>query len=264
MRMSTDDALLPYDASKPNVARAYDYLLGGKDNFAPDRDLAARLLELCPVVAQGAAENRRFLIRAVDWVARQGINQFIDVGSGLPTMTNTHEAAHAVNPAARVAYVDNDPVVISHARALLSGDGVVAVPGDLRKPDAILASPSLTGVIDLREPVCLIMCAVLHFIDVATASAVTSTFTRAFAPGSYLIISVARADGEIASRFTRSYTANSLQNHSPEQIAGFFAGTEFIPPGLVEASAWPDKAAALPGQPAEAGQLLAGVGRKPS
>jgi SAM-dependent methyltransferase len=261
--MSTDDVLLPYDASKPNVARAYDYLLGGKDNFAPDRELAAKLLELCPAVAKGAAENRRFLIRAVDWVARQGINQFIDVGSGLPTMTNTHEAARAIHPAARVAYVDNDPMVISHARALLSDDGVIAVPGDLREPDAILANPSLAEIIDPREPACLILCAVLHFIDAATASAVTSTFTRALAPGSYLIISVARADGEIASRFMGTYTANSLQNHSPEQIAGFFAGTEFVPPGLVEASAWPDMAVA-PATPAEAGQLLVGVGRKPS
>ncbi len=233
----------------------------GKDNFAPDRELAARLLELCPVVAQGAAENRQFLIRAIDWVARQGINQFIDVGSGLPTMTNTHEAARAVRPAARVAYVDNDPVVISHARALLSGDGVVAVPGDLREPAAILANPSLAKVIDLREPACLILCAVLHFIDAPTVNAVTAAFTDALAPGSYLVISVARADGEIVSPFTRSYTAGSLHNHSPEQIAGFFAGTEFVPPGLVEASAWPDMAAA-PSRPAEAGQLLAGVGRK--
>ena len=257
-----DDVLLPYDARKPNIARAYDYLLGGKDNFAPDRELASRLLELDPGVAQGAKENRRFLIRAVDWVARQGINQFIDVGSGLPTMTNTHEAARAVRPGARVAYVDYDPVVISHARALLSGVCVAAIPGDLRKPDAILADPALAKVIDLREPACLILCAVLHFIDAATASAVTSAFTSALAPGSYLIISVARADGEIASRFTQSYSAGSLQNHSPEQIAGFFCGTELVPPGVVEASAWPVRAA-VSGTPASVGQLLAGVGRKP-
>lgn len=261
--MSTDDALLPYDASKPNVARAYDYLLGGVDNFAPDRELAAKLLQLCPTVAQGAAENRRFLVRAVDWVARQGITQFIDVGSGLPTMKNTHEVARAIHPTARVAYVDNDPMVIAHARAMLNDDAVIAFPGDLREPGTILGSPSLGEVIDLREPACLILCAVLHFIDAATASAVTATLTRALAPGSYLIISVARADGEIANRFTQSYTAGNLHNHSPGQIAGFFAGIEFVPPGLVEASAWPDTAAA-PSKPAEAGQLLAGVGRKPS
>ncbi len=257
-----DDVLLPLDASKPNVARAYDYLLGGKDNFAADRELAARLIELCPVVAEGAKENRHFLIRAVDWVARQGITQFIDVGSGLPTMTNTHQAARAVQRAARVAYVDNDPVVISHAQALLTCGGIVAVPGDLREPEDILASPSLTEVIDLREPVCLILCAVLHFIDAATARAVTATFVRALAPGSFLIISVARGDGEIADRFKQSYTASSLQNHSPGQIAEFFAGTEFVPPGLVEARMWPAMAAA-PAKPTTAGQLLVGVGRKP-
>jgi SAM-dependent methyltransferase len=258
-----DDVLLPYDAGKPNIARAYDYLLGGKDNFAPDRELAARLLELDPGLAQGAKENRQFLIRAIDWVARQGINQFIDVGSGLPTMMNTDEAARAVQPTARVAYVDNDPVVVTHGRALLTSECVAAIPGDLREPDAILADPALAKLIDLSEPACLILCAVLHFIDAATARAVTAAFIRALAPGSYLIISVARADGEIANRYMQSYSAGSLHNHSPEQIAGFFAGTELVPPGVVEASAWPVQGAA-PANRATVGQLLAGVGCKPS
>jgi SAM-dependent methyltransferase len=263
MRMGDDDLLLPYDARKPNIARAYDYLLGGKDNFTPDRELVARLLQLDPGLAQGAKENRQFLIRAVDWVARQGINQFIDVGSGLPTMTNTDEAARVVQPAARVVYVDNDPVAVSHGQALLSGECVVAIPGDLREPDAILADPALTELIDLGEPACLILCAVLHFIDAATARAVTAAFIRALAPGSYLVISVARADGEIANRYMQSYSAGSLHNHSPEQIAGFFAGAELVPPGVVEASMWPVRAAA-PANRATVGQLLAGVGRKPS
>jgi SAM-dependent methyltransferase len=261
--MGDDDLLLPYDARKPNIARAYDYLLGGKDNFTPDRELVARLLQLDPGLAQGAKENRQFLIRAVDWVARQGINQFIDVGSGLPTMTNTDEAARVVQPAARVVYVDNDPVAVSHGQALLSGECVVAIPGDLREPDAILADPALTELIDLGEPACLILCAVLHFIDAATARAVTAAFIRALAPGSYLVISVARADGEIANRYMQSYSAGSLHNHSPEQIAGFFAGAELVPPGVVEASMWPVRAAA-PANRATVGQLLAGVGRKPS
>jgi hypothetical protein len=264
--MSTDGALLPYDVTKPNAARAYDYLLGGKDNFAADRELAARLLKLSPGLRAGAAENRGFLIRAVDWVARQGIDQFIDFGSGLPTMRNTHEVARDVDPAARVAYLDNDPVVIAHARALLSGAGVIALPGDLREPDAILGSPELAEAIDLRAPACLLLCAVLHFVDAETARAVTATLTRALAPGSYLIISVARGNGEIAEHFTRSYTAGRLHNHSPEQITEFFGETELVPPGLVEASAWPvtTVASAKAVEVARVGQLLAGVGRKPS
>ena len=115
--------LLPFDSGKPNVARAYDFFLGGKDNFAADRDLAAKMLDVYPLTAVLVRENRAFLARAVDFVSRQGIIQFLDIGSGLPTVPNTHEVACKVNPQARVTYVDNDPVVLSHARALLASAG---------------------------------------------------------------------------------------------------------------------------------------------
>ena len=131
----------PFDPTKPNIARVWDYWLGGKDNFAADRELAEKMLAIHPVSAEMARENRQFLGRAVGYVGRQGVRQFIDVGAGLPTALNTHDIARQVDPKARVAYVDNDSVVISHARALLAGGpGVIAVPGDLRKPDSVLSA----------------------------------------------------------------------------------------------------------------------------
>ncbi len=133
-----------FDATVANMARVYDCWLGGKEHFGADRAEAGRLLRLYPPLAAMARENRAFLARAVTWAAGQGIGQFLDLGAGLPTVQNTHQAARAVNPAARVAYVDLDPVVLAHARALLAtGDGVTAVAADLRDPAAVLADPEL-------------------------------------------------------------------------------------------------------------------------
>src|SRR5271157_4564069 len=141
------------DTSVPNMARVYNYWLGGKDHFAADRAEAERLVALYPPLPALARENRAFLLEAVGWAARQGIGQFIDLGAGLPASPAVHQAARAVLPAARVAYVDFDPVVLSHARALLAtDDGVTAVAADLRDPAAVLAYPELRAVIDLREP----------------------------------------------------------------------------------------------------------------
>jgi S-adenosyl methyltransferase len=132
----------PFDPTRPNIARVWDYWLGGKDNFAADRELAQKMLAVHPVSAQMARENRQFLGRAVSYVTARGVRQFIDVGAGLPTAVNTHEVAQQVDPDARVAYVDNDPIVISHARSLLAKDpGVIAVPGDMRDPESILKVP---------------------------------------------------------------------------------------------------------------------------
>src|SRR5579862_3233923 len=150
----------PFDTTKPNIARVWDYWLGGKENFAADRELAEKMLAIHPVSAQMARENRQFLGRAVGFVAHQGIRQFIDIGAGLPTALNTHDIAQRVDSTARVAYVDNDPVVISHARALLAGGpGVIAVPGDLCKPESLLADVGLANLIDLTQPTCVIMSA---------------------------------------------------------------------------------------------------------
>ena len=168
-----------FDASTPNMARVYDCWLGGKDNYAADRAEARRLLRIYPPLRAMARENRAFLARAVTWAAEQGISQFLDLGAGLPAGQNTHQAARAVNPAAAVAYVDTDPVVLAHARALLAtSDGVTAVAADLRDPAAVLADPGLRAVIDLARPVAVLLGAVLHFLDADAARQVTAGYAR--------------------------------------------------------------------------------------
>src|SRR5690242_3165125 len=174
-------AVEPFDPTKPNIARVWDFWLGGKDNFAVDRDLAQKLLEVHPPSAQMARENRRFLGRAVDYVAACGVWQFIDVGAGLPTAVNTHDIAQEAAPDARVAYVDNDPVAITHARSLLTRPEVIAVPGDMRDPGRVLADASLRDLISIGEPACVILSAVQHYADADTARGVDFAFARALA-----------------------------------------------------------------------------------
>jgi O-methyltransferase involved in polyketide biosynthesis len=252
-----------FDASAPNMARVYDYLLGGKDHFAADRAQAERLLQIYPPLAAMARQNRAFLARAVTWAARQGIGQFIDLGAGLPAATNTHEVARAVNPAAAVAYVDLDPVVLLHAQALLAtGDGVTAVAADLTDPAAVLADPGLRAVIDPARPAAVILGAVLHFLEAGIARQVTAGYARLIAPGSALVISVDRFDDEaLAKRLAAEYTAGPFVNHPPADIASFFAGLEMVGPGLTEAQTW------RPWRPRPAlhhceGHVLAGVARR--
>jgi O-methyltransferase involved in polyketide biosynthesis len=212
--------LEPFDSTRPNVARVWDYWLGGKDNFAADRELAQKLLDVHPPSAQMARENRRFLGRAVSYVAGRGIWQYIDVGAGLPTALNTHDIAQQVNPRARVAYVDNDPMVISHARGLLArSPGVIAVPGDMRDPGHILADPKLAELIDLSRPSCVILSGVLHFLDAPTARDVAAAFAGAIAPASYLIISVGSGNPTEGSTFTSAYSAARVYIHSYEETS---------------------------------------------
>ena len=197
-----------FDSGTPNMARVYDYWLGGKDHFAADREEAERLLKIYPPLRAMVRENRAFVTQAVTWAARQGIGQFIDLGAGLPASPAVHQTARTVLPSARVAYVDNDPVVPSHARALLTtDDGVTAVAADLRDPAAVLADPELRAVIDLREPVCVILAAVLHFLDADAARAVTAGYARLIAPGSCMVISVACYDETLGKRLSAEYTA---------------------------------------------------------
>jgi len=254
-----------FDATRPNVARVYDFLLGGKDNYAADRAEAARLTGVFPLLPLRARQNRLFLARAVSWLAGQGVRQFIDIGCGLPTVQNTHQVARAADAGCRVAYVDRDPVVICHARALLSGPGVIAVPGDLADPDAILADPALRAVIDLAEPAAVIVAMVLHFTDAATARGITEAITRALAPGSFVVISAGSGDAQTGAMLAREYQAGPLFNHTPAQIGALFDGLELIPPGLADATCWvPGRAA--PPLPARlsGGHIVAGVGRKPA
>jgi len=252
-----------FDPATPNVARVYDYWLGGKDHFPADRAEAERLLGIYPPLRDLARGNRAFVIQAVSWAARQGISQFIDLGAGLPASPAVHQAARKVLPAARVAYVDIDPVVLSHARALLAtGDGVTAVAADLRDPGAVLADPELRAVIDPARPVCVILGAVLHFMDADAARAVTAGYARLMAAGSCLAVSVASFDDEaLGKQLAGEYTAAAWHNHPPADITSFFAGLELVGPGVTEAQTW---RAWMP-QPVPRrrdGHVLAGVARR--
>jgi len=234
-----ETAVEPFDPSKPNIARVWDYWLGGKENFAADRELAQTMLAVHPVSAQMARENRKFLGRAVSYVTARGVRQFIDIGAGLPTAVNTHDIARHVDPQALVAYVDNDPIVISHARSLLAtSPGVIAVPGDMRDPARILADAELVELIDMAAPVCVILSAVLHFADAPTARNMAAAFIQAIVPGSYLIISVGSGSSSEQENFTSAYTAAPLYIHSLQAILSFFDGLDLVPPGVVPVRGW--------------------------
>jgi hypothetical protein len=274
---------IPFDTSRPNVARMYDYWLGGKDNFEADRQAAEAVRQTRPNVAEHALDNKRFQTRAVSYVAGQGVRQFLDVGSGLPTSPAraagpgqadaeplwqaTHEAARAVVPDAMVAYVDHDPVAVRHSQALLAegNDQVVALSGDMRDPAAILADDVIAAAgFDLAKPTCVILACVLHFVDPDTARGIATTFTRALAPGSYLLISVGWARGQAGQDFASTYNAQDgprIYPHSWEQIGDLFGGLELLPPGLVDAGDWE------PGPPVstedKTSMIVAGVGRVP-
>jgi hypothetical protein len=251
-----------FDPSKPNIARVYDYWLGGKDNYAVDRAEAERLIELYPQVPLLARQSRLFLTRAVQWLAKQGVRQFLDLGCGLPTGQNTHEVAQSVHSDCRVVYVDADPVVLTHARALLRGPGVTAIHGDLAEPGAILADLRARHLINPAEPTAVILAMVLHFFDAAIARDIAATFARAVTGGSYFVLSVGSGDEETGDALAREYQAGTLHNHSVAQIAAFLEGLEPVPPGVTDAVAW---VPGSPGQPPSAqpgGRILAVVARK--
>jgi O-methyltransferase involved in polyketide biosynthesis len=252
-----------FEPGMPNMARIYDYWLGGKDNFPADRAEAERLLGIYPPLRDLVRENRAFVTRAVSWAARQGTGQFIDLGAGLPACPAVHQAARQVMPAARVAYIDIDPVVLSHARALLAtSDGVTAVAADLRDPGTVLADPELRAVIDPARPVCVIFGAVLHFMDAGAARAVTAGYARGMAPGSCLVISVASVDDEgLGKQLAQEYTPAAWHNHTTADVTSFFAGLELVGPGVTEAQTWQ---AWMPGPMLRHrdGHVLAGVARR--
>src|ERR1700753_2307392 len=185
MTTVTDDI----DVSVPSIARVYDYLRDGKNTFAADREVAEKLLAVAPLTAQVTRENRQFLARAVTWAAQQGISQVADLGCGMPTVPNTHATAQKVNPAARVVYVDNDPVVLAHLRALAAhgNPGVTVVDGDVRQPGPIL--DAVAAGVALSAPVCLAMGFLLHFFGPADARDLVARYVAVLAPGSYVVLS---------------------------------------------------------------------------
>ena len=252
-----------FDPATPSIARVYDYLLNGKDNFAVDRAVADKLLAVAPTSALVMRENRQFLARATGWAAGQGISQFIDLGCGMPTTPNTHQSAQAVDQKAHVAYVDTDAVVLVHLRALAAqgNPGVTVIDGDVREVDVILGA--ISAGLDLSQPVCLLMGALLHFFPADAARDLVAAYLPALAPGSYVVLSVGRADGDEESRGFGTYSstgAPTVYNHSVAEFAGFFGPLTLVPPGVVDAREWPpdSERAPLPPRP---GQALVGVAR---
>jgi S-adenosyl methyltransferase len=215
------------DTSTPNLARACDHLLGGGASFAADRALALRLEAVHPGMRQLLLSSRGYAAEAVARAARDGLSQYLDIGAGLPTAPATHEAARAILPGARVVYVDRDPAVTDYGRALVP-PGVRYATGDLAEPEAILASADVAGLLDLSQPVCLILTLVLQTLDPGTARAVTGVLVRALAPGSRMLATAAPGPAGQLPDFTwpLPFTADDL--------ASFFAGLDLLPPGVHE------------------------------
>jgi hypothetical protein len=273
--VTDDDWTTKINTSVPNPARIYDYLLGGKDNYPADREVADQVVAIAPVARDVVQDNRAFLRRAVRFLTREaGIRQFIDLGSGLPTQGNVHEIAQAIAPEARVVYVDNDAMVVTHSRALLAGDNTLAVQADLREPGATLGHPEVRELIDFDQPIALLLVAILHFLpDDQDPLGIVARFREALPAGSYLAIShgtrdvparpdmSAEAMSEMGARVERLYqqTTASIVTRSRAQVERFFDGFELVDPGLVEIQRWrpDDERSLLPGG------FYGGVGRKP-
>ncbi|MGH3389792.1 MAG: SAM-dependent methyltransferase [Actinomadura sp.] len=258
------------DVTVPSIARTYDYFLGGKDNFRADRELAEKILQFAPETKDAARANRRFLGRTVEFLAEAGIRQFLDLGTGLPSQNNVHEVAQRVRPDARVVYIDNDPVVLRHAEALLARDESTAVIcEDVREPERILAHPTVQRMLDFSQPIAVMCLAVLHFVtDEQDPWGIVSTLTEPLVPGSYLALSHSSLDGtpaEISAAIQERYKTAAAPAvwRSREAIARFFAGLDVVDPGLVTFTDWrsDDLERKRPG--GDCTWVLAAVGRKP-
>jgi O-methyltransferase involved in polyketide biosynthesis len=259
-----------FDARVAHPARVYDYWLGGKDNFEADRVVGEATIEAYPAIRASARANRAFLARSVRFLAAEaGIRQFLDVGTGLPTASNTHEVAQSAAPESRIVYVDNDPLVLSHARALLysSPEGVTAyLDADLRDPDRILKQAADT--LDFGQPVAIMLLAILHYIpDLDQARKIVARLTDAVPSGSYLVISHAGSDistEEMAEMIRRMNEHLDESNHHVVRprhvVAEFFDGLDLVEPGVVKVTEWRPAAAVEAGQPTV---MWGGVGRKP-
>jgi hypothetical protein len=260
------------DVSKPHPARMYDYYLGGKDHFAADRETAEMGLASWRAGRTAARENRAFLGRAVRFlVAEAGIRQFLDIGTGLPTTDNVHEVAQELAPSARIVYADNDPLVLAHARALLtsSPEGRTAyIHADLRDPESLLSNPTVREVLDFGQPIALMLVAVLHFVpDDFKPTRIMGTLIDALPPGSYLVASHITGEHDPVGPETgaRAYRAAGLpaQLRDADQFAQLaFAGLDLVPPGVTLVSEWRPQGSGPRPTPAEV-SWYGGVARVP-
>jgi SAM-dependent methyltransferase len=258
-----------FDPEVPSIARTYDYLLGGRDNFPVDREIGDIFIDRFPGAVQIARDNRACLVRAVEYMARDlGIDQFLDLGSGLPTADNVHQIAQRVNPGARVVYVDNDPIVLVHGRALLDENELTTViQADLREPEAVLAHPEVAELIDFARPVGLIASAILHhFLDDEKPGEAIARLRDSTPLGSCLFVSHFRTLGDEASRQLEQVMLEAFGRgvwRTTDQIRGYFGSLILVEPGVTECARW------YPGQPPAAVELtgwqrliVAGLGMK--
>lgn len=231
------------DLSKPNAARVYDYVLGGANNFEADREFAKQVLAVLPDAQALAQENRGFLRRTVTFLVQQGVRQFIDLGSGIPTVGNTHEVVQRIDPGARVVYVDNEPVAVAHSELILQdNENADILRADIRDVDAILRNDVTRKLVDFDEPVAILAYAVLHFMsDEEDPYALVAAYREATVPGSYLAVSHGTSDGrpEVADVFAEYRRRVSLvADRDKADLARLFDGYELVSPGVVFARDW--------------------------
>lgn len=236
---------VPADFTRPSPARIYDYLLGGHDNFGPDREMGDRLAAGVPALRSLVRQNRRFVLAATTWMASRGIGQFIDCGCGLPASPSIHETARATEPGARVAYLDNDPVVLSHARAMAGGYGVAVIAADVTDPGRVLAGPGLLEIIDLRQPAGILFGGTLSAMDSGTARDSVAGFAERLAPGSAVAVScISYSDPGLATVIGGMFgegTGGTWANHGREDVEGFFAagGLRVAHGRAMDVGCWP-------------------------
>ncbi|GLW67113.1 hypothetical protein Arub01_53560 [Actinomadura rubrobrunea] len=232
------------DISRPHVALMYDYYLGGKDNYQVDREAVDRVAKAMPEIRVLARENRAFLRRAVRYMAEQGIRQFIDIGSGLPTAGNTHEVAQEVHSDARVVYVDNEPIVLAHGRALLAtDDNTTVATADMRRPSEVLEHPETLRLIDFTAPVGVLLIAMVHFLAREEQPMVMGRLREALPKGSHIAATHVTVDGnsaETVEKIEKVYatTPTPIYFRTRDEIARFFDGFEMVEPGLVTIDKW--------------------------
>ncbi|MFP5021868.1 SAM-dependent methyltransferase [Pseudonocardia phyllosphaerae] len=254
------------DVTRPSVARVYDFYLGGSHNFEVDREFAAGVLDVLPEMAVVAQQNRKFLRRVVQYLCAQGIDQFLDLGSGIPTAGNVHEVAAAACPGARVLYVDNDPVAVSHSRALLTDDDTTEVlAADLTHPRSVLDDPLTRRHLDLSRPVALLLVSVLHFVgDERDPAGLVRAYADALAPGSHVVITHASDIGNAAATdaqalYNRDRSPNAMRMRDTGEVEALFGDLTLLEPGVVRIPSWRPEPDSLPGRDDYPG--LAGVAR---
>lgn len=261
------------DVDRPSSARIYDYFLGGAHNFEVDRLAANELAKDHPAIGLGMRANRSYLRRAVTYLARSGIDQFLDLGSGIPTVGNVHEIAQRVNPLARVVYVDIEPIAVTHSNTILAdNDNAIAIRADLRDPHQVLTDPDVTGLLDLSRPVGLILAGVLQYVsDDDDPAGMIRAYVDHLAPGSYVAMSHPSTDELTSERAAGANAAVSLYDRtqtpfhyrSRAEFERFFAGLELVDPGVVRMWDWRREAGAEDDELDGRVTGFAGVGRKP-